>query len=227
MTYIGEGGGELSYLSIGATAFVIAFSGPGPRADLVGSIWAIWGISLGMIINAYISAVSIERPARTLAEEVERPLDGLAALVPGIGRHPAKVAAADIEVIAGIKDLLDVAADAQLQGPSSGIDGRNLVDALDTMRRLAFSLANTPEAEVSTSGEFDRSVGTRIEGWLANIRSQLEPGQLQDAPLRAMVAGQSAIGPGSSRAAELDSDRKHIARLIHTLERQLATVSLG
>jgi len=128
-------------------------------------------------------------------------------------------------VITGIKDLLDVAADAQLQGPSSGIDGRNLVDALDTMRRLAFSLANTPEAGVSMAGEFDRSVGARIEGWLANIRCQLEPGQLQDAPLRAMVAGEPAIGPGSSTAAELDSDRQHIAGLIHTLERQLATVS--
>ncbi|HTY56112.1 MAG TPA: hypothetical protein VMB26_12970, partial [Candidatus Binataceae bacterium] len=55
ITYIGEGGGELSYLAVGATAFVIAFSGPGPRRDIVGSIWTIWGISLGMIIRAVIS----------------------------------------------------------------------------------------------------------------------------------------------------------------------------
>jgi hypothetical protein len=43
MTYIGEGGGELGYLAIGGTAFVIAFSAPGPRLDMVGSIWTIWG----------------------------------------------------------------------------------------------------------------------------------------------------------------------------------------
>ena len=86
MTYLGEGGGQLSYLAIGATAFVIAFSGPGPRPDMVGSIWTIWGISLGMIIRAIVSAVSIEAPNRTLAEEIERPLNCLAALVPDSGQ---------------------------------------------------------------------------------------------------------------------------------------------
>jgi hypothetical protein len=38
MTYIGEGGGELSYLAIGGTAFVIALSAPGQRTEMVGSI---------------------------------------------------------------------------------------------------------------------------------------------------------------------------------------------
>src|SRR5580692_5397167 len=33
MAYVGQGGGLLSYLSIGGTAFVIAFSGLGPRND--------------------------------------------------------------------------------------------------------------------------------------------------------------------------------------------------
>ena len=42
MAYIGEGGGLLSYLSIGGTAFVIAFSSLGPRADAFASIWTIW-----------------------------------------------------------------------------------------------------------------------------------------------------------------------------------------
>ncbi|HTW89778.1 MAG TPA: hypothetical protein VMD75_17400, partial [Candidatus Binataceae bacterium] len=45
MTYIGEGGGALSYLAIGGTAFMIAFSAPGPRPEMVASIWTIWGIS--------------------------------------------------------------------------------------------------------------------------------------------------------------------------------------
>ena len=116
MTYLGEGGGQLSYLAIGATAFVIAFSGPGPRPDLMGSIWTIWGISLGMVIRAIVSAVSIELPNRTLAEEIERPLNGLAALAPDSGRLPAEVAAADLAVIAGIEDMLDVAADLRGDG---------------------------------------------------------------------------------------------------------------
>jgi hypothetical protein len=231
MTYVSEGGGELSYLGIGATAFVIAFSGPGPRPDMMGSIWTIWGIGLGMIIRAAISAISIERPNRTLAEEIERPLKGLALLASSTERNPAEVAEGDLEVITGIKDMLDVAADAQLQGPSSGIDARNLVDALDTMRRLAFSLANLDRHTPSTveADEFDQAVRVRIDGWLNDIRQQLRPGRLEDAPLRAMVASGGTFPPLLGRSKEMPSDpnRAHIAELIQTLERELTTVRLA
>ena len=229
MTYLGEGGGQLSYLAIGATAFVIAFSGPGPRPDMVGSIWTIGGISLGMLIRAIVSAVSIEAPNRTLAEEIERPLNGLAALAPDSG--PAEVAAADLEVITGIEDMLEVAADAQLQGRSSGIDASNLVDALDTMRRLAFAMGNLARQRnaVADFREFDAAARSWIESWRANIRSQLE-GQLAEAPLRKMVS--STVGPDltvlleSRPADQLRADREHVAGLIHLLEGQLTTVRL-
>lgn len=232
MTYLGEGGGQLSYLAIGATAFVIAFSGPGPRPDMMGSIWTIWGISLGMLIRAIISAVSIESPKRTLAEEIERPLNGLVALAPGSGRLPVEVAAANLEVITGIEDMLEVAADAQLQGRSSGIDARNLVDALDTMRRLAFAMGSLAPLGSTAADfeEFDLATRSRIESWLATIRAELESGQFTDAPLREMVS--SAVGPDltmllQSRPPDaLAADREHVARLIHVLEGQLTTVRL-
>jgi len=230
MTYLGEGGGQLSHLAIGATAFVIAFSGPGPRPNMVGSIWTIWGISLGMIIRAIVSAVSIEAPNRTLAEEIARPLNGLAALLPKSGL--AEVAGADLEVITGIEDMLEVAADAQLQGRSSGIDASNLVDALDTMRRLAFAMGNLAR-QASAPGdfkEFDAAARSRIESWRTSIRSQLEE-RLAEAPLRTMVS--SAVGPDlavllqSQPGDEMAADREHVAGLINVLERQLATVRLN
>jgi hypothetical protein len=229
MTYLGEGGGQLSYLAIGATAFVIAFSGPGPRPDMVGSIWTIGGISLGMLIRAIVSAVSIEAPNRTLAEEIERPLNGLAALGPDSGQ--AEVAAADLEVITGIEDMLEVAADAELQGRSSGIDASNLVDALDTIRRLAFAMGNLARQRRAAADfrEFDAAVRSRIESWRASIRSQLEE-RLAEAPLRRMVS--STVGPDltvllqSRPADELAADREHVAGLIHVLEGQLTTVRL-
>jgi len=230
MTYLGEGGGQLSYLAIGATAFVIAFSGPGPRPDMVGSIWTIWGISVGMIIRAIVSAVSIEAPNRTLAEEIARPLNGLAALLPKSGL--AEVAGADLEVITGIEDMLEVAADAQLQGRSSGIDASNLVDALDTMRRLAFAMGNLARQASAPVDfkEFDAAVRSRIESWRTSIRSQLEE-RLAEAPLRTMVS--SAVGPDlavllqSQPGDEMAADREHVAGLINVLERQLATVRLN
>ena len=80
ISYVGEGGGELSYLAIGGTAFVIAFSGPGPRREMVGSIWTIWGISFGMIVRALVSTFWQEHANRTLAEEFERPIAALVTL---------------------------------------------------------------------------------------------------------------------------------------------------
>jgi hypothetical protein len=213
ITYVGEGGGQLSFLAIGATAFVIAFSGPGPRSDLVGSIWTIWGISLGMIIRAVVSIVSIELPNRTLAEEVERPLKALLALAPSGGQVREEVTAAEMELIGGIEAMLSVAADTQLEGRSAGIDAKNLVDALDTMRRLGFALGNLPrhqpavavnlsegansaadvggrtEDQARLAGDtFERAIRLRLDSWLASIRDQIEPGRLTVAPLRTMVS---------------------------------------
>jgi len=241
MTYVGEGGGALSYLSIGATAFVIAFSGPGPRPDMLGSIWTIWGISLGMIIRAIISAVSIERPNRTLAEEIERPLRALVELVPRAEQPPGEIAVAQKDVIAGIQEMLTVAADARLEGRPIGIDAANLVDALDTIRRLAFVLGSLAHRNIDPSSrmndsaratldDFDDAMRTQLDGWLRRIRAQLEPGQLTPAPLRTAVNETPSPDFSESirrmRASGADlAAREHAAALLDTLERQLTIVS--
>ena len=224
MTYIGEGGGELSYLAIGGTAFVIAFSAPGPRPEMVGSIWTIWGISLGMIVRAVVSIVWREHMNRTLAEEFERPLAALVTLTRSARLDEQEIAAAEMAIITGVAAMLTVATDAQLEGPSSGIDARNLVDALDTTRRLAFALGNLSTAERGPErDDFDTAIRERLESWLASLRAQLEPGQLNIAPLRTMVA--SAMTP--DLIAVDDPARDHIARLMMTLDAQLRMISLS
>jgi hypothetical protein len=224
MTYIGEGGGELSYLAIGGTAFVIAFSAPGPRTDMVGSIWTIWGISLGMIIRAVVSIVWREHMPRTLAEEFERPLAALVTLTRSASLEHRVTIEAEMAIIAGVQAMLTVATDAQLEGRSAEIDARNLVDALDTTRRLAFALGNLSTAERGPDCEpFDTAIRKRLESWLAILRDQLEPGQLSTAPLRTMAA--SAATPELTPVD--DPARDNIARLMLTLEAQLRTISLG
>jgi hypothetical protein len=224
MTYIGEGGGELSYLAIGGTAFVIAFSAPGPRPDIVGSIWTIWGISLGMVIRAVVSVVWREHMNRTLAEEFERPLAALVTLTRSASLEQHEIVAAEMVIIRGVQAMLTVASDAQLEGRSAGIDARNLVDALDTTRRLAFALGNLSTAGRGTQLEnFDAAVRDRLEAWLANLRAQLEPGQLSVAPLRTMVATATTPDP---TAVDDHPAREHIARLILTLDAQLRAISL-
>jgi len=222
MTYIGEGGGELSYLAIGGTAFVIAFSAPGPRLDMVGSIWTIWGISLGMIIRAVASVVWREHMNRTLAEEFERPLAALVTLTRSASLDEHEIVAAEMVTITGVQAMLTVATDAQLEGCSAGIDARNLLDALDTTRRLAFALGNLSAAEHgSRLDDFDTAIRERLESWLGGLRAQLEPGQLNIAPLRTMAA--NAIT--RDLIAVDDPAREHIARLMLTLDAQLRMIS--
>jgi hypothetical protein len=223
MTYIGEGGGELAYLAIGGTAFVIAFSAPGPRLDMVGSIWTIWGISLGMMIRAVASVVWPEHKNRTLAEEFERPLAALVTLTRSASLEEHEIVAVEMAIITGVQAMLTVPTDAQLEGRSAGIDARNLVDALDTTRRLAFALSNLSTGESGPArNEFDTAVRERLQAWLASLRAQLEPGQLNIAPLRTMVA--------TTMTRDLvtvdDPAREHIARLMLTLDSQLRMISL-
>src|SRR5262249_24319290 len=109
MAYIGQGGGLLSYLSIGGTAFVIAFSGPGPRSDVFGSIWTIWGISFGMLIRAAVSLVWRERASRTLVEEFQAPLEAiLEILTPAHDDGPdaEAIGKAELNLIGGITEML-------------------------------------------------------------------------------------------------------------------------
>ena len=70
MAYIGRAADCYPYLSIGGTAFVIAFSSLGPRDDPFGSIWTL-AISFGMLIRAAVSMFWRERASRTLVEEFQ------------------------------------------------------------------------------------------------------------------------------------------------------------
>ena len=222
MTYIGEGGGILSYLGIGGTAFVIAYGGPGPRADVLGSVWSIWGISLGMIIRAVVSFVWRERPSRTLAEQFQAPLVAILELLDaGAGSaNEQRRATAEMAAISGIARMLTVANDALLEPESAEIDPDQLVGALDTLRRLAFSVVNFGHAERQAGAALTSAVRNRIEAWLTSLRDQTDSGVVSPAPLRKMVA--AAAAPALEAR---DADSARILWLVQTLERQLAAVS--
>ena len=134
-----------------------------------------------------------------------------------------EIIAAEMVIITGVQTMLTVATDAQLEGRSAGIDARNLVDALDTTRRLAFASGNLSNPERwPERDDFDTAIRERLESWLASLRAQLEPGQLNTAPLRTMVesAATSDLGPINDQASG------DLARLILTLDAQLRKISL-
>jgi hypothetical protein len=124
-------------------------------------------------------------------------------------------------IISYTQEILTVATDAQLQGRTTGVDANNLVTALDTMVRLAFALSNLTSSE---HGEFNSALRVQLESWLANLRFQLEPGQLQIAPLRAMVSS-LPVSPTALQASN-DPAQAHVATLMRMLAGQLGSISL-
>ena len=94
--------------------------------------------------------------------------------------------------------------------PLAGVDAKNLIDALDTVRRLTFVLGN--DAHNTTP---HTAIADRIDSWLKSIRTQLEPGKLTNAPLRKMVSDVPNL---------TSADEEHLSRLVTSLESQLATI---
>ncbi|MGH7918174.1 MAG: hypothetical protein ACREQE_11940 [Candidatus Binataceae bacterium] len=225
--------------------YVIAYSGPGPRPDVIGSIWSVWGISLGMIIRAVVSLMWREHASRTLAEQFQGPLAAMLELI-GDQEFPdqARRTAAESATVKGITAMLTIANDAQLEGRGAGIDASNLVDALDTMRRVAFRIGNMgrlreegptpPMAFVNLR----KTLRMRFETWLGFLRLRTDS-VVGNAPLREMVMQSINFQPSSSETepsmsegeaselADITGPRDRLIELIETLERQLTTISLN
>jgi hypothetical protein len=201
LAYAGESGGIVSFLGIGGTAFVIAYSGPGPRPDLVGSIWTIWGISLGMIIRAAVSALWPERPGRTLAEQFQAPLESILTLLTGDTKEPPgaeATAQAEQQLIYGVEQILAVADDARLQGGSATVDGTALIAVADTLLRIGFLVGNVKSLQKEYSLPHIRSeieyLRRNCASWLDYLRTYTDSGSLPHAPLRAMVLHARSAG---------------------------------
>ena len=240
MAYVGEGGGILSYLAVGGTAFVIAYSGPGPRSGMAGSLSSVWGISVGMTIRAAVSLIWSEHSPRTLAEEFQPLLAAMLELVQGAktASSAARRNAALVRVVKSIQVMLGVASDALLEGRRAGIDPNNLIDALETLLRLAFVLGSlnlsTIGGESVVSLPVSSGLSARLEAWLDKLSMDTESGKIGPAPLRRMISDSPVpslelmVEPGGSRAASpsgLTEADSRIINLTLLLQKQLEAIS--
>lgn len=240
MAYVGEGGGVLSYLAIGGTAFVIAYSGPGPRSDVLGSLWSIWGISVGMIIRAGLTLLWREHSYRTLAEEFQAPFAAILELIhetEGASNVPRRITART-SVVSSIQVMLSVANDALLEGRSAEIDANSLIEALDILLRLAFIFGRPDRLSLdkpAISAAVTQAVRSRLHAWLEKLSAETESGAIRPAPLRRMVLEAAVpplapiMGPDESRASgsstPTEADRR-IINLMLLLEKKLSAISL-
>ena len=207
LAYAGESEGIISYVAIGGTAFVIAFSGPGPRPDLAGSIWTIWGISLGMVIRAVVSALWPERPGRTLAEQFQGPLEAIVTLLSGTAQDPPKRelnAACEAQLMDGIGMILAVANDARLEGSHAMIDASELIAAADQLLRLGCLLGHIrslPDEDPIIEARLDLElIRNTYVSWLKYLRAVTDGQVKGHAPLRAMVLAHRAEDRADSSA---------------------------
>ncbi|MGH7905503.1 MAG: hypothetical protein ACREP6_02640 [Candidatus Binataceae bacterium] len=251
MAYIEEGGGILSYMGIGATVFLIAFSGVRPRDNVFASLWTVWGIILGMITRAIVSIVWREDARRTLVEEFASPISGLLGLLPDAqGNWPdlQRIYDGEAKIVNGLGELLEVANDAKLEGRTAGIDSANLIEALDILRRLAVLAGNTALAEIgaaTTAADnlpaarkaLMSAIGMRLQVWRDFLDQRRRDRELNPAPLREMVTRaatntadmHSAIARLGDRASQAGQSATYLrlATLFRDLENSLTGISLS
>jgi hypothetical protein len=138
-------------------------------------------------------------------------------------------------LIGGVREMLGVASDAQLEGRGAGINAANLVDALDSLRRVGFMLCNLAsqdmgavdiaDAAAHAGGEsLEAALHARFADWLESLRAQEAEGVPSLAPLREMVL--SCNAPDLNGWADRPGEYGRLAALVLTLETQLKTVSL-
>ena len=145
-------------------------------------------------------------------------------------------ASAEMAAMEGITMMLTVANDALLEGRSAGIDAGQLVDVLDTLRRLTFAVGNlarfAPEADGAPAATLE-AVRARFDSWLSSLREQTDAGVPSRAPLRQMVSNADAprldapedrVAPAS--AEPLMRASRRLTELTLILERRLTGVSL-
>jgi uncharacterized membrane protein YccC len=227
MAYIGQGGGILAFMAIGATVFLIALSGVNPRDNVFASLWTVWGIIIGMVIRAIVSMVWIEHAPRTLAEEFRPVIAGLAGMITRSADSPLPrdVSADAAAVIDGLGELLAVANDARLEGRSAGIDPAALLEVLENLIELAcLAAAFSPagSAGVQTAGR----IRARLLAWHDYLERQAASRRIDRAPLREMVMHADHLPQPLLAGATPGTAQPRLAAAFDELERSFGQVSL-
>ncbi|MBV8137670.1 MAG: FUSC family protein [Deltaproteobacteria bacterium] len=175
--------GQIAYAGsqIGTT-FALMFGGLSPATDVYGPLWRLWGILLGTLIVMIIFLfLWPDYAGDSLLPKLRLVIREALALMPG--RPAAKseqgVEASSLLVMNTLREILEIADDAQLEGRRSTIDHDNVVQAAGTLRRIANRLGTIAIARINTSiGQLDDAtvrvrqavfeiLARRLDAWLA------------------------------------------------------------
>jgi uncharacterized membrane protein YccC len=171
--------GRMSYAgSQLGTTFAIVFAGLSPSVDIYEPLWRIWGILLGCSVVALVFLLlAPEYAADSLLPRLRMVIRTTLALTPesSASRSEEQIQETNSEAMRLIAEILEVANDAQVEGRSSLVNNRAIVDAAGTLRGIAsrFSTIASGRSLVPLP-QLDPATESARQGAFNEARRQLE-----------------------------------------------------
>ncbi|MBV8772285.1 MAG: FUSC family protein [Deltaproteobacteria bacterium] len=177
--YSSLGSGRIAYAGkqIGTT-LALVFAGLSPSIDIYGPLWRTWGILLGTAVVAVVAFIIWpEYAGDSLLPRLRRVIRDTLALLPGsfAANSEQQIHRVNSETMRLLAEILEVADDAQVEGRSSMIDHRAVVEAAGTLRRIANRLASIATGRIAFPlPALDPTTESAREAVFVAIRSRLE-----------------------------------------------------
>ncbi len=152
--YCSLGSGRVAYAGkqIGTT-FALVFTGLSPALDIYEPLWRIWAILLGTLVVAFVTFLLWpEYAGDSLLPRLCRVIRDTLSLVPGGPASNAenKIQQANSATMGTLAEILEVAADAQVEGRTATVNHNAIVEAAGTLRRIANRLAPIATGRIVT-----------------------------------------------------------------------------
>jgi len=203
--YSGLGSGRTAYAGkqIGTT-FLLIFIGLGPALRIEEPLWRLWAVALGTLIATVAATViTPEYAHEALAPRLRKILRATLELVPGsaAAADAARMNAELTAITTAQAEMLSVADDAALEGSAARVDPAAMVDAVGTLRRIAYRLGSidrdrleVPTPPLAAAARAARraaegAVREHLQGWLDHFEG---PDYLSSTAAVALTASHSA-----------------------------------
>jgi uncharacterized membrane protein YccC len=163
------------------TTFTLIFAGLSPSIDIYGPLWRAWGILLGTFVVAIVAFILWpEYAGDSLVPRLRRVILDTLVLTPGGSavNDDNEIARVNSDAMRVIPEMLQIADDAQLEGRTSAVDHKAVVEAAGTLRRIANRLSYIargrivdPLPAMDSPAESDRdailmAIKRRLQKWL-------------------------------------------------------------
>lgn len=160
------------------TTFALVFAGLSPSIDIYGPLWRTWGILLGTAVVAVVAFIIWpEYAGDSLLPRLRHVIRDTLALMPGgfAANSEQQIHRVNSETMRLLAEILEVANDAQVEGRTSMINHKAVVEGAGTLRRIANRLASITTGRITFPlPALDPTTESAREAVFLAIRGRLE-----------------------------------------------------